>query len=1060
MPHAKREPRDLLTVLLVSDGEPEADALKRRLRLLGLGVDESAAADTARTAFITAPDLVVIAGHAAADGGLAILEAMGAHHATQVTPVVVIGRGDGSPHAGRAALRHGVVAIVDRAEGVEVVARRVLGVARDLARRPGQVSGALDEVRVDELVALLRESRRAGMLAVRDAQNAVLAHLVVRGDRPVEEMIAELLARIRGVGAEGRGPLRYDFVESSSASLRQVVARPDADVRRVLDGRRLALVERDAGRAIRFATALRSGGAHVSVIEAGGAGLDEARRALPSVILVDAESLEGWAADVIQEVTVDPLLGWASILIVEHARLVDGDAVRVDRLAAGVLELLEPDRELGDRVRAEARFDARLEVVGPARSLRAVARSGEAARVSAHHPRVRVELTLADGRVHSARATARGRRERLDGAAALGSLLHLPTARLHIERLGAPPTGAGEPLDEALAAAAALPAFVQHERAAPRPPTEPPSPPDGSQVARLVQRLESLLGVDDGIDERTERVEGLADVVADAPLPEASGERETRRLAPPQIDMEEPTGRLVARGAALPLDTNVDGSDDLDLADSTELDVEDSTEVLLGGIDLDAEDSTEVVAPASAASLGSEDSTEVVAPASLASLDAEDATEVVAGPAAPRVRGGDPLVEEPEDEPTAQYTGDRMHALLPPFMPALHEVDEPETMRDLPDPLEDDGDEATTAHRAPAPSERPAPTTLPRIEPEGEGEPTLLEDWPREPGAPGGPPEPPLWVDPPVVSPPAAPRGATAATAAETARYPRSAEAPRSRRRLTLAAVAIGGLAFVAGVGGAVLFLWPSSPPPPSGGDSIAARPGADEPGADEPGADEPGADGREPAGEPRAAEAEDAGAPTATDAGPGPDPDAGPADAGPGPDAGPGADAGSGEATAEATSEPPASPVDGALVTDPLEGHARDDELTALGITPEEGGRARAARVRTLIRRGAAARRGRRWERAERAYRGALSIDPRNGPAMVGLVHVYRGLEDGRRAVLFAQLLTRLRPREASSYLLLSDAFVTAGETDAARRAAERALTLDRSSRAARRRLQALDGE
>ena len=89
----KRDALDAPTVLLCVDGEPSAKSLAGRLNIFGLAVEHCVPDELVQTAFVTAPDLIVLGGVAAADGGHVLLEKLSEHHATALLPVAIIGAG-------------------------------------------------------------------------------------------------------------------------------------------------------------------------------------------------------------------------------------------------------------------------------------------------------------------------------------------------------------------------------------------------------------------------------------------------------------------------------------------------------------------------------------------------------------------------------------------------------------------------------------------------------------------------------------------------------------------------------------------------------------------------------------------------------------------------------------------------------------------------------------------------------------------------------------------------------------------------------------------------------
>ena len=81
-------------------------------------------------------------------------------------------------------------------DGFSVGGRSIKALASELPERTGEASGALNEKELQGLVQMLTESRRFGLLSVTDRSGAPLMHMVVRGDRPVDETLRELAQRL------------------------------------------------------------------------------------------------------------------------------------------------------------------------------------------------------------------------------------------------------------------------------------------------------------------------------------------------------------------------------------------------------------------------------------------------------------------------------------------------------------------------------------------------------------------------------------------------------------------------------------------------------------------------------------------------------------------------------------------------------------------------------------------------------------------------------------------------------------------------------------------------
>jgi tetratricopeptide (TPR) repeat protein len=90
----------------------------------------------------------------------------------------------------------------------------------------------------------------------------------------------------------------------------------------------------------------------------------------------------------------------------------------------------------------------------------------------------------------------------------------------------------------------------------------------------------------------------------------------------------------------------------------------------------------------------------------------------------------------------------------------------------------------------------------------------------------------------------------------------------------------------------------------------------------------------------------------------------------------------------------------------------------------------------------------------AEATLDRAWELDPKNPQAMAGYAKLYIAKKEGERAAKWAKKAVRKRSRRAEYHILYGDALQLQGETDAARKAWRKALSIDPANRAARARL------
>ena len=132
------------TVLMVGQGEPMQTALGEALRRHGISVAGCATAELEQAVRVYAPDMVVLIGDAAIRGGENVVRRMAENRATDVLPVAVVSNDAVLKDEARD-FRSGAVAVVSRGAGADSIARQLAEIADEVPRRPGFVTGSLDE---------------------------------------------------------------------------------------------------------------------------------------------------------------------------------------------------------------------------------------------------------------------------------------------------------------------------------------------------------------------------------------------------------------------------------------------------------------------------------------------------------------------------------------------------------------------------------------------------------------------------------------------------------------------------------------------------------------------------------------------------------------------------------------------------------------------------------------------------------------------------------------------------------------------------------------------------
>ncbi|MBX3270722.1 MAG: hypothetical protein KF729_10695 [Sandaracinaceae bacterium] len=347
-----------------------------------------------------------------------------------------------------------------RAATPETGAPRILVAARRNAP-PGPIEAAvlatgaeLRRVAVEEALEEALETYPDGVVVHADA--AAAAALANALEIPVLA-IASTRDAVHLADAVG------GLVREARVARRARPGRDDAPSDLPLDGARLVVIGRRPVRVDRLVDALRARGAAVSVAEPSGVGLDAARLLDPQAILVDASAR---AEGLTRLLASDPILRWASVLPFRWN-------VSDDR--CGRLRLAPVVERLSSNVRAEAALRRRvascpvvhvtLDLLGPARLCRALARLSGLLRVEIVAQGQRGELELASSRLVGARWWHEGDRDpRFSDLTALAAFLAVDDAWVRITHGTLRPVGApiGVPMLDALTEAKGLAEGIEH----------------------------------------------------------------------------------------------------------------------------------------------------------------------------------------------------------------------------------------------------------------------------------------------------------------------------------------------------------------------------------------------------------------------------------------------------------------------------------------------------------------------------------------------------------------------------------------------------------------------
>jgi tetratricopeptide (TPR) repeat protein/DNA-binding response OmpR family regulator len=476
-PESEAEP----TVLLVGADKSFHSAIAAALSHHGVYVETAPAHGVVDAVVAAAPDLVLLVGEAAADGGSSVLAHLHTSPHSSVVPVAILADETALDERLRA-FRHGAAAVIPRSASVDAIADRIAKLAREIPDRDGGTIGYVGEATLEELVEALSKELRSGILSIKGPKGAEdeTIRVVLGGGRPLAQTIDEFVSRIRKhvVHAE---PLQYEFDERAGGTVQLLggdaldAASSGHDVR----GLRVLLADVDAARADAVAQALRGHDAEVVVTDYDPPEQRFARLRQfdPAILLIDEPGLRGAGYKLVRRMRRDTRLRWASLLVVRWDEIwSDSDgAAKIARTLGTLSALAEPEHALRERIEHGTSFDTRLEITGPARLVRALAVSPRPVRMTIHNPRVQVRVDLSDHLIAGARAQMLDGSPPIEGARALSTLLVLGSGRVHIERVAEADTvNIMSPVDVAL--------NLADGEAPPLAPSLPAPEPEGADI--------------------------------------------------------------------------------------------------------------------------------------------------------------------------------------------------------------------------------------------------------------------------------------------------------------------------------------------------------------------------------------------------------------------------------------------------------------------------------------------------------------------------------------------------------------------------------------------------
>jgi DNA-binding response OmpR family regulator/tetratricopeptide (TPR) repeat protein len=434
------------TVLLVGADKAFHGAIAKALAAHGVYVETAPAHGVIDAVVAAAPDLVLLVGDAAIDGGSSVLAHLHTSPQSSVVPVAILADETALDERLRG-FRHGAAAVIPRGASVDAIADRIAALARELPDRDGGTIGHVGEATLDELVQALSKELRSGILSIKGPKGSEddAVRVVLGGGRPLAQTIDEFVSRLRKHVLHAER-LEYEFDERAGGTVQLLGAEglDGAATGDDVSGLRILIADEDAARADAIAQSLRAHRATVVVtdFDPPEARFQRLRQLDPAILLIDEAGLRGPGFALVRRMRRDTRLRWSSLMVVRWDEIwsdAEGSS-QIARTLGTLAALAEPEHALKERIDRGTPFDTRLEITGPARLVRALAQSSKPVRATIHNPRLQVRIEMSDQLVAGARAQAHDGSAPIDGAVALSALLVLGSGRVHVEGITEPDT--------------------------------------------------------------------------------------------------------------------------------------------------------------------------------------------------------------------------------------------------------------------------------------------------------------------------------------------------------------------------------------------------------------------------------------------------------------------------------------------------------------------------------------------------------------------------------------------------------------------------------------------
>ena len=423
--------RGTATILVVGRGEPQQEELCMELERRGIYVEKSSIDALVETAAALAPDLMLLVGDAATDAGLPYRELLSRSPFVAAIPAVLVAAEIPTRRATTTAAA-GVGAAVPRSLGVDGVADTVAELVETLPKQGCVGTGTVPGAQLADLVQELAA----------DYRNCLVS--ATQGERVLRCVVSEG----RALGTDGGPPdaaiaafgpddTAYEIIDYVPGNLRLInLSTTDAGAAGDLSELRVLVVaEKDRECTDRLATELRSRGAKVATTDANANRMESWRSLDPSVLVVGEATAAGAGHGLLRLLRLDERLRHCSVLVVPWDKIWSArvPAPALAKIVGALGHLCQPEHVLRSRALADAAFDTRLEVLGPARLLRTLARCRRRLTVTVRGEGRQVRVDLAEGLVAGAEGQGPDGSRKVQGAFALGWLLAMGYGRVHVE---------------------------------------------------------------------------------------------------------------------------------------------------------------------------------------------------------------------------------------------------------------------------------------------------------------------------------------------------------------------------------------------------------------------------------------------------------------------------------------------------------------------------------------------------------------------------------------------------------------------------------------------------